>query len=99
MLVKVAESLAQSLAAKIVVDAMSDAVKFLATASNSEIESDEEIGIRISPSITLAPNFEISKETYNINNGENVTIHTRILGAPCNLVEWYKDGQKLEENE
>ena len=99
LLVKVADTLAQSLAAKIVLDAMSDAAKYLT--ATSEIESEEEGGasLRISPAVTLAPTFEISKETYNVNSGDNVTIHTRILGAPCDLVEWYKEGVKVEENE
>lgn len=100
LLVKVAETLGQSLAAKIVIDAMHDAARQLATTATSSEESESEGGIvKISPSLTLAPTFEISKETYNINSGENVTIHTQIEGAPCSKVEWFKEGKPVEENE
>uniref|UniRef100_A0A914YBH0 Ig-like domain-containing protein n=1 Tax=Panagrolaimus superbus TaxID=310955 RepID=A0A914YBH0_9BILA len=102
LLVKVAESLGQSLAAKIIIDAMHDAARHLATtaATSSSEESESEGGvIKISPSLTLAPTFEISKETYNIHSGENVTIHTRIEGAPCSKVEWFKEGMLVEEND
>uniref|UniRef100_A0A7E4VJ05 Ig-like domain-containing protein n=1 Tax=Panagrellus redivivus TaxID=6233 RepID=A0A7E4VJ05_PANRE len=100
LLVKVAETLAQSLVAKIIVEAMDEAAHELATAYNtSESETDEDGKPIISPSITLAPTFEISKETYNITSGENVTIHTRVLGAPCQTVEWYKDGEHVEEDD
>uniref|UniRef100_A0A914PZI1 Ig-like domain-containing protein n=1 Tax=Panagrolaimus davidi TaxID=227884 RepID=A0A914PZI1_9BILA len=100
LLVKVAESLGQSLAAKIIIDAMHDAARHLATtATSSSEESESEGGIKISPSLTLAPTFEISKETYNINSGENVTIHTQIEGAPCSKVEWFKEGNHIEEND
>uniref|UniRef100_A0A914YHE2 Ig-like domain-containing protein n=1 Tax=Panagrolaimus superbus TaxID=310955 RepID=A0A914YHE2_9BILA len=102
LLVKVAESLGQSLAAKIIIDAMHDAARHLATtaATSSSEESESEGGvIKISPSLTLAPTFEISKETYNIHSGENVTIHTRIEGAPCSKVEWFKEGVLVEEND
>uniref|UniRef100_A0AC34F962 Ig-like domain-containing protein n=1 Tax=Panagrolaimus sp. ES5 TaxID=591445 RepID=A0AC34F962_9BILA len=100
LLVKVAESLGQSLAAKIIIDAMQDAARHLATTATSSSEESESEGgvIKISPSLTLAPTFEISKETYNINSGENVTIHTQIEGAPCSKVEWFKEGVLVEEN-
>ena len=102
LLVKVAETLGQSLAARIIIDAMHDAARQLATTTttSSSEESESEGGfVRISPSLTLAPTFEISKETYNVSSGENVTIHTQIEGAPCSKVEWFKEGVLVEDNE
>uniref|UniRef100_A0A914C898 Ig-like domain-containing protein n=1 Tax=Acrobeloides nanus TaxID=290746 RepID=A0A914C898_9BILA len=100
ILVKVAEALAENLVAKICLEAVREAAHHLANAETEEEEEEEEEEDSHYQSVAenFAPVFEISKETYNVAPGENVTIHTKIIGQPCDSVSWYHNGVKMEDS-
>lgn len=99
LLVKVAETLAQSLVAKIFIEAYDETLRQLRQqGATTEESSDGDSLVFESTNEALAPSFEIMRETYNISEGQNVTVHTSIRGQPCHTVEWYHNGERLQES-
>lgn len=102
LLVKVAESLAEALAATILIEAVQESANrlrftFIKTSDEEEIDGSEFV-VNYESDHQKQPTFAITHETYQVRPHENVTIHARINGAECHIVEWFKDNQKVEAN-
>uniref|UniRef100_A0A0N4ZWN6 Ig-like domain-containing protein n=1 Tax=Parastrongyloides trichosuri TaxID=131310 RepID=A0A0N4ZWN6_PARTI len=86
LLVKVAESIATTLVAKIFVDALKESSIILA----------QENLIKSEPN---APFFEIKSEKYTVAEGQNVAIHTVIHGSPMPKVVWYLNNDEIKSTQ
>lgn len=102
LLVKVAESLAEALAATILIEAVQESanrlrITFVHTSDEEETEGD--FVVHYESDHQKQPTFAITHETYQVKPHENVTIHARINGSACHTIEWYKDNVRVEANE
>lgn len=98
-----AESLAEALAATILIEAVDESARRLRLifvhTSDEEEREDEQFIINYESNLHLQPTFAITHETYTVKPHENVTIHARINGQSCHTIEWYRDNQKMEADE
>ncbi|TKR69826.1 hypothetical protein L596_021928 [Steinernema carpocapsae] len=98
LLVKVAEGIAQTLVAKVFVEALQESVDYL---MNEVHSSDEEEPIYESAAETLpsAPTFQIQRETFSSVEGQTVTIHTKVNGSPLPTIAWFRDNKKISDSQ
>uniref|UniRef100_A0A0R3RRM4 Ig-like domain-containing protein n=1 Tax=Elaeophora elaphi TaxID=1147741 RepID=A0A0R3RRM4_9BILA len=96
LLVKVAETVASKLVAKVVID---EAIQVALRRMNVEIQSSEEEFESICERQPCPPRFETKIERYSVDVGDAVVLHTDISGYPQPRIEWYFGEQKLEQSE
>uniref|UniRef100_A0A0N5C346 Ig-like domain-containing protein n=1 Tax=Strongyloides papillosus TaxID=174720 RepID=A0A0N5C346_STREA len=109
LLVKVAESIATTLVAKIFVEAMKESSKILAEEKRKSLQKEERNLDDKIPKTNMdvvsnnkkhpkAPYFEVTSEQYTVSDGQNITIHTVIHGSPTPNVLWYFENKELKSS-
>uniref|UniRef100_A0A914ZVR6 Titin n=1 Tax=Parascaris univalens TaxID=6257 RepID=A0A914ZVR6_PARUN len=99
LLVKVAETVASRLVAKVVIDeAIREAVYRIREETRTSDEEEifyETIDIEEQLS---APRFETNIECYNVRAGDTVRLATDVRGHPTPTVEWYFGQQRIQQS-
>lgn len=108
-MIKVAESLAQKLVAKIFLRAFAEAAERLThpgeapTEPHSSEEEEEETSSVIVADVRdnskLAPEFHVNGEAIVASEGESITISANYRGAPCHAARWLLNGRVVNEGE
>uniref|UniRef100_A0A1I7RN68 Immunoglobulin I-set domain protein n=1 Tax=Bursaphelenchus xylophilus TaxID=6326 RepID=A0A1I7RN68_BURXY len=97
LLVKVAESLAESLVANIILQAVRETS--LRLALNSRSNKLDDGYFHVTSVDALAPRFQMSREYISVKEGGTLTIHQTLTGAPCWSVIWLKNGVEIYPDE
>lgn len=90
LLVKVAESLAQSLVAKIFVKAFEEVAQKLRK-SPIIISSEEELDVKHQNNLQFINNEDI----FSILEYQPLTINANYIGEKCFSIHWYSNGKKI----
>lgn len=94
LLVKVAESLAQSLVAKIFVIAFEEiAEKLRKTTTSKEDNNDEK------KEKQQKLQFINNEDLFTIIESQQLIINANYLGKICHKIEWYFNGEKIKSKE
>lgn len=97
LLVKVAESLAQKLIAKIFVKAYEEVAQKLSDKhKNSTSEEEDEDTNAVERRRRLAPQFSVNEEVFTLNVGEPITLRAKFHGDPSESIQWYFNGEELD---
>ncbi|VDM40900.1 unnamed protein product, partial [Toxocara canis] len=99
LLVKVAETVARRLVAKVVID---EAVREAVSRLREDVRTSDEEEIfyeTISEERFFAPRFETNIECYNVRVGDTVQLATDVRGHPTPTVEWYFGQQRLQQSD
>ncbi|KAK0408277.1 hypothetical protein QR680_003866 [Steinernema hermaphroditum] len=99
LLVKVAEGIAQTLVAKVFVEALQESVDYLMNEVHSSDEEEQSVHYEsAAETLPAPPSFQIQRETFSAVEGQNVTIHTKVYGSPMPTIAWYRDNQKIHDS-
>ncbi|CAD5224137.1 unnamed protein product [Bursaphelenchus okinawaensis] len=93
LLVKVAESLAESLVANIILQAVQETT--LRISLNNSKNKLQDGHFNVAESDELAPQFVMKNERFKVSEGETLTIHESLTGAPCSNVIWLRNGVEI----
>lgn len=99
-MVKVSETVAETLVAKIIIEAIRESAHRLSMLQHSSEESEEEDSSHMDHSrCGLEPMFVNTNETFYCLLNESVTFTARLKNNEFNSVQWYKEDIKLKNDE